>query len=175
MIVAADGKPVDQVSTLQRIIRGHKPGDVVDVDVMRYGEKKAFKVKLAEAPTEQQIASAAKSAEDGDAASTSRRATTSSASRWKCCPSRRRTAPRSRRTSAGLAVMDVDAMGPAYRLLLPGRDVIVKVLSPKARAIRSVADLNAALGGVADGEVISLLVYNSGNKSTRVVNLRVGG
>ena len=43
---------VDQVSTLQRIIRGHKPGDVVDLEVMRFGEKKTFKVKLGEPPTD---------------------------------------------------------------------------------------------------------------------------
>jgi hypothetical protein len=71
--------------------------------------------------------------------------------------------------------MEVDAMGPAYRLVSPGRDVIVKVLSPKALTIRTVADLNTALGGVSDGDVISLLVYNLESKSTRVVNLRVGG
>ena len=66
-------------------------------------------------------------------------------------------------------------MGPAYRLLSPGRDVIVKVLSPKPRTIRTIADLNAALAGVSDGDVISLLVYNLDGKSTRVVNLKVGG
>ena len=48
IIVAAAGTPVDQVSTLQRIIRGFKPGDVVDLDVMRFGQKKTFKVKLGE-------------------------------------------------------------------------------------------------------------------------------
>src|ERR1041384_7174507 len=41
-------KQVDQVSTVQRITRGFKPGDVVDVDVMRFGQKKSFKVRLAE-------------------------------------------------------------------------------------------------------------------------------
>ena len=50
IIVAADGKPTDRVSTLQRIIRGHEPGETVTVDVMRYGTKKTFRVKLAEAP-----------------------------------------------------------------------------------------------------------------------------
>jgi len=48
VVVPADGKPVDQVNTLQRIVRGHKPGDVVDLDVMRFGSKKSFKIKLAE-------------------------------------------------------------------------------------------------------------------------------
>ena len=50
VIIAADGKPTDRVSTLQRIIRGHKPGETVTIDVMRFGQKKTFKVKLGEAP-----------------------------------------------------------------------------------------------------------------------------
>jgi serine protease Do len=57
VIVAADGKPIDRVSTLQRIIRGHEPGETVTVDVMRYGTKKTFKVKLAEAPSNATVAS----------------------------------------------------------------------------------------------------------------------
>ena len=50
VIVAADGKPTDRVSTLQRIVRTHKPGETVTFDVMRFGAKKSFRVKLAEAP-----------------------------------------------------------------------------------------------------------------------------
>src|SRR3954465_6086509 len=44
VIVSADGKATDRVSTLQRIIRGHKPGDTVTLEVMRFGEKKTFKI-----------------------------------------------------------------------------------------------------------------------------------
>src|SRR6478672_8771137 len=57
VIVAADGKATDRVPTLQRIIRGHKPGESVTLDVMRFGEKKSFKVKLIEAPDQSQVAS----------------------------------------------------------------------------------------------------------------------
>ena len=46
VIIAIDGQPIDRVAQLQRLIRAHKPGDVVDVDVMRFGAKKYFKVKL---------------------------------------------------------------------------------------------------------------------------------
>ena len=46
VIIAADGKPADRVSTLQRIIRGHEPGETVTLDVMRFGTKKTFRVKL---------------------------------------------------------------------------------------------------------------------------------
>ena len=57
VIVAIDGTPVDRVAQLQRIIRVHKPGESVSVDVMRYGQKHSYKVKLAEAPNEAQLAS----------------------------------------------------------------------------------------------------------------------
>jgi len=174
VIVAIDGQPIDRVAQLQRVIRNHKPGDVVEVDVMRFGAKKSFKVKLIEAPTEQQIASAAEKGDENAVAvqpasydKLGISVEAPSVEKWN-----RTEVPENQR---GLAVMEVDAMGPAYRLLSPGRDVIVKVLSPKAVTIRTVADLNTALGGVSDGDVISLLVYNMDGKSTRVVNLRVGG
>ena len=50
MIIAADGKPTDRVSTLQRIVREHKPGETMTFEVMRFGSKKIFQVKLAPAP-----------------------------------------------------------------------------------------------------------------------------
>ena len=101
MIVAADGKPTDRVSTLQRIVRAHKPGETVTLDVMRFGEKKSFKVKLIEAPDPQQVAAA-----EAPPASSRRRApaagSTRSGSPWSRC---RRRSWRARgspsRTAAG--------------------------------------------------------------------------
>ena len=43
VIVGADGRPVDRVSTLQRIVRTHEPGETVAVDVMRFGERRSFR------------------------------------------------------------------------------------------------------------------------------------
>src|SRR5207248_9991691 len=40
------GRPIDRVSTLQRIVRGHEPSEVVAVDVTRFGQRKSFRVKL---------------------------------------------------------------------------------------------------------------------------------
>src|SRR6195256_842113 len=58
VIINADGQPVDRVSTLQRIVRNHNPGETIDVEAMRYGQRKSFRVRLMEAPTDQEIASA---------------------------------------------------------------------------------------------------------------------
>ena len=48
VIVRADGRAVDRVSTLQRIVRAHEPGESIAIDVMRAGEKKSFRVALIE-------------------------------------------------------------------------------------------------------------------------------
>jgi serine protease Do len=172
VIVAIDGQPIERVAQLQRLIRSDKPGDVVEVTVMRFGTKKSFKVKLTEAPPpEDQVASAPR---ENDSASepTSYDKLGISVEVLSTEKASRAEIPENQR---GLAVMDVDATGPAYRQLAPGADVIVKVLSPSARVIRTVTDLNEALTKVRDGEVVSLLVYNADLKATRVVNLRVGG
>ena len=52
IIISADGKPVDQVSTLQRIIRTHQPGDELTFEDVRYGTHRTMHVRLAEAPGE---------------------------------------------------------------------------------------------------------------------------
>src|SRR5256714_4777845 len=59
VIITADGQPVDRVSTLQRIVRNHNPGETIEIEAMRYGQRKTFRVTLMEAPTDQEIASTA--------------------------------------------------------------------------------------------------------------------
>ena len=170
VIIAIDGTQIDRVAQLQRIIRGHKPGETVTVDVMRYGTKHSYKVKLAEAPSDEQVASADSGGSDGASPTSYDKLgiavepiTQERASQADLAESQR-----------GLAVTDVDATGPAFRSLAPGSDVIVKVLAPgQQRPVHSVADLDAALTKVGKGDVVSLLVYNVQAKQQRVVNLRV--
>ncbi len=70
IVVKIDGVPSPRVSTLQRMIRSHQPGDVVDLDVVRYGEHKDFKVKLIEAPTAEVAAVAASNPGNGSQVAT---------------------------------------------------------------------------------------------------------
>ena len=58
VIITADGQPVDRVSTLQRIVRNHNPGETIELEAMRYGQRKTFRVTLMEAKTDE-VASAA--------------------------------------------------------------------------------------------------------------------
>jgi serine protease Do len=49
VIVAVDGRPVERVGQLQRLIAQHDPGESVQLDVVRYGGAREFRVRLAEA------------------------------------------------------------------------------------------------------------------------------
>ena len=182
VIVAADGKATDRVSTLQRIIRGHKPGDVVTLDVMRFGEKKSFKVKLIEAPDQSQVASA----EDGDsqtqpaAATESRRFDKLGIAVEPVSPtlaSRTRMSDVYRR---GLMVSEVNVTGPARGKILADNTILLQVLNPgPRRELHTAADLDAVLAGLRKGDVVTFLAYDvpqgpQDRGSTHAVSLEVG-
>jgi serine protease Do len=182
VIVSADGKATDRVSTLQRIIRGHKPGDTVTLEVMRFGEKKSFKVKLIEAPDQSQVASA----DDNDsetqpaAATESRRFDKLGIAVEPVSPalaSRTRMSDVYRR---GLMVSEVNVTGPARGKILADNTVLLQVLNPAPRReLHSAADLDAVLAGLRKGDVVTFLVYDvpqgPGDRgSTHAVSLEVG-
>ncbi|MBW7933826.1 MAG: Do family serine endopeptidase [Gemmatimonadaceae bacterium] len=172
IIVRADGKDVDRVSTLQRLVRMHQPGETIDVDVVRYGEKKSFKIKLGEAPAEAtQVASNDdRPAESGSVSETklgiSIEAITAEVAKDNNIEEQYR----------GLRVLSVDAAGPAADKLVRN-DVIVKVIRPEpVTTIRTAADLQRVLSKLKDGDYVSLLVYAQTQQGpgTRVVNIRIG-
>jgi len=178
VIVAADGKTVDQVSTLQRIIRGHKPGDVVDLDVMRYGEKKSFKVRLAEPPTDTRTVAAD---EEGSApvkptASTGRQndklgVTVEPITQDFIQESHLQAPYRS-----GLLVGTVSGRGPAFRALVQN-DIILKEMAPAQRDIHTAEDLQAAVASLKSGDVVQFKVCNpdprTGACQTRIVSIQI--
>jgi serine protease Do len=178
IIVAAGGHPVDQPNTLQRIIRGFKPGDVVDIDVIRFGQKKSFKVKLAE-PTDDPTTVARN---DEDDSPTPSRDNTASRPNDRLgitvAPVSADFANRAGLKDAaknGVRVMKVAGNGPAYKQLIEN-DIIVSELFPAKRDIRSVADLDQALSSIKNGDVIELLVCAPSQTGcqTRAVSLQVG-
>ena len=174
VIVAADGKPIDRVSTLQRIIRGHEPGETVTVDVMRYGAKKTFKVKLAEAPSNATVASR----DDDDDNANPKGSVSYDKIGVKVEPlsSEVRSAMRSGNNRDGVQVVDIDAAGPARGRLFKD-DIITAILFPTPRKeVHSVEDLQGVLSRAKDGDIVSLQVFNPGvqGAATRVVNIRVG-
>ncbi len=172
IIVRVEGKDVDRVSTLQRLVRMHQPGETIDIDVVRYGERKSFKIRLQEAPAEAaQVASADERPAEGESASNARLGVSLEAITAEVAK-----ANNIEEQYRGLRVVSVDAAGPAADKL--GRnDIIVRVIRPEpATAIRTMADLQKVLARVKDGEYVSLLVYaqTQTGPGTRVVNIRIG-
>ena len=173
VIVKADGQDVDRVSTLQRIVRNHNPGEIVEVEVMRYGQRKTFRVKLMEAEQRSQSALATTRTQPSGGGSVQPSLGISVA------PVSTELAVQYRMTTPvrGVLVSDVIPGGPAEgELSRENGDVIAEILYPAPRrAITTPAEFEAALRRLKTGDHISLSVFSLRDKSTRVVNLRVGG
>lgn len=172
VIITADGQPVDRVSTLQRIVRNHNPGETIDIEAMRYGQRKNFRVKLMEAPTDQQVATSTTRTEpEGEGI-------VHPALGISVAPVSTEIAAQARMSTPvrGVLVSDVIPGGPAEDKLFKN-DVITEVLYPgRPRAINTPADLQQALGGLKNGSYISLKVFNltDSTHAPRIVNLQLG-
>jgi serine protease Do len=176
IIVAADGKPVDRVSTLQRIVRSHEPGETVGLEIVRFSQHKSFTVKLMEAPSDEQLADASDTpskhsgGESAEKIGVSVEPVSAEFVQQFNLPTEDR----------GLRVTDVDDAGPAHNKLAP-TDIIVAVLYPEPRRpIHTVADLQSALEHEKTGDYVTLLVYQvdprgQTNGAQRVVSLKIGG
>ncbi len=180
VIVSIEGTPVDRVGVLQRIVRTKKPGDVVSVDVMRFGDKKTFRVKLAEAPSDAPVAVAddARGPREG-ADATKPLAVSVTADKLgitvePVSPDFAREA-RVPASIKGVRVSQVD-VGSGARGKLFDSDIITEIVYPRPRrAVRTPAELLAALSSLNAGDVITLGVFNVANQSNRVETIRVGG
>jgi serine protease Do len=169
VILKADGKSVDRVSALQRVIRAKKPGDTVELEAMRYGTRKTFRVRLGSPPSASETVAAAASRAPAVPPATSRLGISVEPVSAELI--RAAQVPEEYR---GLRVAAVDQGSPAAERGLGVNDVLVHVLPSKTR-IRTPADLQAALDQVKKGEVVSFFVYRpaaNGAGVTRVVNIR---
>ena len=171
VIITADGQPVDRVSTLQRIVRNHNPGETIEIEAMRYGQRKNFRVTLMDADTDQQVATAATRTVPSGGGSVHPALGISVA------PVSTELAAQARMTMPvrGVMVSDVIPGGPAEDKLFRN-DVITEVLYPApARTINSPGDLQQALGRLKNGEYVSLKVFSlaDATHAPRIVNLQV--
>jgi serine protease Do len=176
VIITAGGRQVDGVNQLQRIVRGYKPGQTIEIDAMRFGQKKSFKVRLAEPPNEEQTTA---SNDRGSRAPVSNEAgrsydklgitvetiTSQKANELQLSDATRR----------GLLVTQVSGRGPAYRNLVEGQ-IILQVLYPTKQDIHSPADLEQAISSLKSGDVIELKIWTpgpSGTGATSAVSMAV--
>jgi serine protease Do len=176
VVVAIDGQAVDRVSTLQRIVRGHEPGDAVKVDYVRFGgERRTATIRVAE----REGTSAPPRRVESRPTPTG--GTTGTKLGIGVEPYDPASTPRGMVPGpAGVRVVEVSPNGPAAGLLDGSQqtDVIVEVLSPGPRkAIKSPADLTSVINRLKPGEYVSLYVHSlvPGAAPLRVVNIRIGG
>ncbi|HEV8411178.1 MAG TPA: Do family serine endopeptidase [Gemmatimonadaceae bacterium] len=181
VVTKIDGQPTDRLSTLQRLIRSHQPGDVVTLDALRYGEHKTFKVKLIEAPGDNVVASAG----DKPARNTTPAVPTSTTNAKQLgIVLEPVTADLIKRTGSdiatptGVAVKSVEHGGAADNKLIQG-DIITAVIFPAPRTqVKSADDLQRVLSKMKAGDYIGLSVSNfnaKGALQSRIVNIRMGG
>jgi serine protease Do len=178
IVVKIDGKPVDRVSSLQRLIRTHQPGDVVDLEAVRFGEHKNFKVKLIEAPSDAKVvASTAGVAKEPAATPVTATAKKLGIVVEALTPEMVKDigAPSS---VQGVAVKSVEHDGPASQKLVKG-DIITAVTFPlPGSPVHSVEDLQRVLSKLKEGDYIQLSVNRQsdaeGHRANYVFSFRVG-
>jgi serine protease Do len=179
VIVKADGRVADRVSTLQRIIRSHEPGESVDLEVIRFGERKNLRVRLVEAPPDSAEAVAAAENERSDRSTPGARSGTINVSTLgmevqDVTPDFVRATGLPAQYREGARVMSVERN---LRTLFRGNgaEVVTAVLYPRPRRdVKSAAELRDALSGLKEGDSVSLLVYDLQLQGTRVVSVTVG-
>jgi serine protease Do len=176
VIISADKQKVDRVSTLQRIVRNHEPGDNIDVVVMRRGQEKTFNIKLMEAPPEARPTQLAENGSD-NSPSGAGGAVTNSTLGVTVAPVAAAAAEQAKMDNRfrGVRVTNVATFGAAYRKLF-NDDVIFESITPVRRAIKTPADLAAVLSVLKSGGYVSLNVASLGPNGwqSRVVNIRIG-
>jgi serine protease Do len=178
IIVSAGGHAVDQVPTLQRVIRGYKPGETVDLEVMRFGQKKTLHVKLGEPAAEP--TAVASTDEKGAAPTTesngSRQYENIGISAAPVSPAFAQQAKLSSAYRNAVVVTSVATRGPAYQNLFAD-DLILAELFPAQRDIHSLDDLQQAVGSLKNGDVIELKVCHpdptASSCRTRAVSLPI--
>jgi serine protease Do len=164
VIVAVDGQPIESVAQLQQRVGFKKPGETVQVNVVRKGGvKKTIPVRLTAAPSAepQEVADADDSAGKRDAGpmeealGISVQPLTQENARD---PSLRGVM----RSGGGLVVSQVSPDGPAYQHLADDSqgypDIILKV---NGQPTRTRSELRQVLSSVKSGEIVTLTVLSS--------------
>jgi serine protease Do len=176
VIVAVDGRPVEQVNTLQRIIRDYRIGQTVKIEVMRFGDRKEFSVKL----TPMQAEAAPRAVADDsemtaepvfDPKTNEKLGVTASAIPTPLA----RSLKLPDEVKTGLIVRTVQQRGAAFQRLYPN-DFIDEVLYPVRRDIKSMADLEQVLGSLKSNRLVTFKLWNAdgrGGGAYRTQTIRV--
>jgi len=179
VIVAIDGEPVDYVAQLQQIVGFKRPGETVDVTVMRPGgEQKTLQVRLTQANEEPtQVADAGNSSAEEAPGYESKLGLALQDMTSQFASQDDRLTDENR----GPIVTDVDPNGPArhepFVPLTPQRGWVDIITHVDGKRVRTVSELERALAAVQPGAIVSLQVLQirADQSASRVVRMRTAG
>jgi serine protease Do len=180
VIVALDGLPVSNTPQLQQRVGFKKPGESVDVTVLRQGGvRKTYAVKLARAPLGDEAAAAATKQGTPDPASTMEESVGIAVQTITPDDARDPRFRSVQQLGGGVAVTDVSPDGPAFQRLASvddqgGPDIIMSV---NGVPTRNRAEFHDALAKVKAGSIVTLQILSQDPSSStgwtgRVVRLR---
>ena len=164
VIVAVDGTPVSRVNELQREILTHHPGDEVELEVIRRGDRRRMRVQLTEAP-----ASALTQREEP----ATPRGTVSGAGRLglSITPTTHELMQQYqlRGEAEGLLITEVQRGSAAARAgLVEG----VRITAVDGTPVRTTQELAQALDGKAPGTIVGLTLLNrAGGRTVSTIRI----
>ncbi len=180
VIVEVDGEEVSEVPQLQQLIGFKRPGDEVDVTVLRQGgERHTIAVRLTEANTLDEPAIASTERESPREA-----APYEAKLGIRVAPVEERLVSQIGVEGEGLMITGVDPDGAArdkLREANPRRDIMDIITHVNGERVRSRADLDLVLTSASEGEVVSLRLLRATPTptgttwNTGVVRVRIGG
>jgi serine protease Do len=178
VIIAVDGKPVEAVNSLQRIIRNYRIGQTAKIEVMRFGQRKEFAVKLTEAVSRTAPPVANEESEGGSTnletlARSQNEKLGLTVSPVPASLARQLNLPANVRS--GLLIRDMAQRGPSFQKFRRN-EIIDEVLHPVRRDIKTTADLDQALSGLKSGQVVTLRLFapdGLGGGSSRTQSIRI--
>jgi serine protease Do len=172
LIVELDGEPVYYVAQLQQLVGFKRPGETVQVTVVRRGgERQTFTVRLIEAPIEDQ----AQVAMEEESEPEPEVAGTATALGIDVRQPPREVAEQLGAEHSGPLVTGIELTSPAQERLLPARnnaigDVITHVNGTR---VRSIDDFKRAVAQTRPGDIVSMRVFNPGAGQSRVERFRI--
>jgi len=182
VIVALDGQPIDNMPQLQQKVGFKRPGESVEVTVLRQGgEKKTFTIRLARAPSdsETEVASTGRAKPRSDASAKEEALGISVEPLSQDDRQDTRLSAVFAQAGGGMVVTEVAPDGPAYGRLFSaddgGPDIIVVV---NGTPTRTRAAFREALRKLKSGDIVTLQVMthtgdpSSNGWSSRIVRLR---
>jgi serine protease Do len=178
VVVTVAGREVARVSALQRNVRLHNVGATIPVEVMRFGKKRTFNVKLESVEQLPALLGAAPAAPAETAASPEPARVPAGKLGITVETLTPETIQRMRLSiTNGLRVTDVVSDGPARGKLVPNQDIILEITYPgDRRPVKSVAELQAVVDGLKPGDYLGLHVmrlFGNNASQTQAVTLRV--